>query len=460
MLSHSRQNRLLLFKLCDGALFAGALACAYWLRAHFLYFDLSPIESFREHLWLFPLFTLLGPLTLSSQGFYREPRLTGRAGAILIVARSIAFTTIALISVLFLVRTQFARSVIILGCGFAGVFVYLRHEWLARFMAARRTQKSWRHRVLWVGTAPENSRLRDALSPSERDQLESVGEFDPGADSAGELVRLLHEHSVNVVIVNLAGIDNTRLQFLLSACEREGVSVIVRPGFFSRSPLGMSVDWFAGEPVIHYSAQSAPPSHLVVKRLLDLAATSALLILLSPVFVAVALVIKLSSAGPAIFRQQRAGLNGRPFQMLKFRSMRSGAENEQSTLSPHNEMTGPVFKISRDPRVTRVGRFLRRHSLDELPQLWNVLRGEMSLVGPRPLPVDEVKKFSDDAHRRRLSVRPGLTCLWQISGRNNIHQFEDWVRLDLAYIDQWSLWLDFKILLGTIPVVIFGRGGR
>jgi exopolysaccharide biosynthesis polyprenyl glycosylphosphotransferase len=220
------------------------------------------------------------------------------------------------------------------------------------------------------------------------------------------------------------------------------------------------VDWFAGEPVIHYSAQSAPPSHLVVKRLLDLAATSALLILLSPVFVAVALVIKLSSAGPAIFRQQRAGLNGRPFQMLKFRSMRSGAENEQSTLSPHNEMTGPVFKISRDPRVTRVGRFLRRHSLDELPQLWNVLRGEMSLVGPRPLPVDEVKKFSDDAHRRRLSVRPGLTCLWQISGRNNIHQFEDWVRLDLAYIDQWSLWLDFKILLGTIPVVIFGRGGR
>jgi lipopolysaccharide/colanic/teichoic acid biosynthesis glycosyltransferase len=170
--------------------------------------------------------------------------------------------------------------------------------------------------------------------------------------------------------------------------------------------------------------------------------------------------VKFSSPGPVLFRQQRAGLNGRPFQLLKFRSMRSGAETEQAGLAAKNEMTGPVFKISRDPRVTAVGRFLRRHSLDELPQLWNVLRGEMSLVGPRPLPVEEVKRFNDDAHRRRLSVRPGLTCLWQISGRNDIAQFEDWVRLDLAYIDQWSLWLDFKILLGTIPVVIFGRGGR
>jgi exopolysaccharide biosynthesis polyprenyl glycosylphosphotransferase len=460
VLSHSRQNRILLFKISDGVLFALALGFAYLLRATFPFFDLPQIEKFQEHLWLFPVFALIGPLTLSSQGFYQELRLNGRLGTIMIVARSVVFSAIALISILFLVRTQFARSVIILACGFGGVLVYLRHEWLARFMAARRNQHSWRHRVLWVGATNENQRLRDSLSPAERDQLESVGEFDPSTESVGHLVHLLHEHSVNAVVVNLAGIDNNRLQFLLSACEREGVSVIVRPGFFARSPFGMSVDWFAGEPVIHYSVQSAPAVHFVLKQFLDTLLSACFLLILSPLLLLIAVAIKVTSPGPVVFRQQRAGLNGRPFQLLKFRSMRAGAETQQSTLAPHNEMTGPVFKIAKDPRVTPIGRLLRRHSLDELPQLWNVLRGEMSLVGPRPLPVEEVKKFSDDAHRRRLSVRPGLTCLWQISGRNDIAQFEDWVRLDLAYIDQWSLWLDFKILLGTIPVVIFGRGGR
>jgi lipopolysaccharide/colanic/teichoic acid biosynthesis glycosyltransferase len=146
--------------------------------------------------------------------------------------------------------------------------------------------------------------------------------------------------------------------------------------------------------------------------------------------------------------------------MIKFRSMRSDAERHQAALASQNEMRGPVFKVTNDPRVTPLGRVLRRHSLDELPQLWNVLRGEMSLVGPRPLPLDEVKRFDHDTHRRRLSVKPGLTCLWQISGRNDIADFNDWVRLDLTYIDQWSLWLDFKILLATIPAALFGRGAR
>lgn len=173
-----------------------------------------------------------------------------------------------------------------------------------------------------------------------------------------------------------------------------------------------------------------------------------------------ALLVRLSSPGPVIFRQERAGLNGRPFVMLKFRSMRAGAETERDELAAHNEMSGPVFKMRDDPRTTAVGRFLRRHSLDELPQLWNVLRGEMSLVGPRPLPLAEVSRFADPAQRRRLSVKPGLTCLWQIRGRNDISSFEEWVRLDLEYIDQWSLWLDLKILFATVPVALFGRGGR
>jgi lipopolysaccharide/colanic/teichoic acid biosynthesis glycosyltransferase len=140
--------------------------------------------------------------------------------------------------------------------------------------------------------------------------------------------------------------------------------------------------------------------------------------------------------------------------------MVTNAEQRQAELAAMNEMTGPVFKISRDPRVTPIGKWLRKSSIDEFPQLFNVLRGEMSLVGPRPLPVDEVKRFNDLAHRRRLSVKPGLTCLWQVSGRNNVSDFQDWVRLDLEYIDNWSLWLDLKILWRTVPIVLAGTGAR
>ena len=196
------------------------------------------------------------------------------------------------------------------------------------------------------------------------------------------------------------------------------------------------------------------------KQILDVVGAGALFVVFSIPMLLVALLIKLTSPGPILFRQQRAGLNGKPFTMLKFRSMVNNAEQRKHELEVLNEMTGPVFKVSFDPRVMPVGRFLRKFSLDEFPQLINVLRGEMSLVGPRPLPLDEVKRFDDLAHRRRLSVKPGITCLWQVSGRNNMKDFGDWVRLDLEYIDNWSLWLDFKILFRTIPVVVLGTGAK
>ena len=198
----------------------------------------------------------------------------------------------------------------------------------------------------------------------------------------------------------------------------------------------------------------------MAKQLIDVIGALALLLLLSLPLLLVALLVKLTSPGPVFFRQQRSGLNGRPFTMLKFRSMNSDAEQQQQELAAFNEMEGPVFKVTNDPRITPVGRRLRKYSIDEFPQLWNILRGEMSLVGPRPLPVDEVHRFNDLAHRRRFSVKPGLTCLWQVRGRNQIADFKDWVRLDLEYIDNWSLWLDLKILLRTIPVVLLGTGAK
>jgi lipopolysaccharide/colanic/teichoic acid biosynthesis glycosyltransferase len=174
----------------------------------------------------------------------------------------------------------------------------------------------------------------------------------------------------------------------------------------------------------------------------------------------IAAAIKFTSPGPVLFRQQRSGLSGAPFTLYKFRTMITNAEQFKHELEAMNEMSGPVFKLTNDPRITPIGRWLRKYSLDELPQLWNALRGEMSLVGPRPLPVDEVKRFDNLAHRRRLSMKPGLTCLWQISGRNQISDFKEWVRLDLEYIDHWSLWLDLKILLLTVPVVLRGTGAK
>ena len=179
---------------------------------------------------------------------------------------------------------------------------------------------------------------------------------------------------------------------------------------------------------------------------------------LSPLLLAIALAIKLDSPGPVLFRQLRCGLHGRPFTFLKFRSMRVDAEALKKQLAPFNEMDGPAFKMTNDPRVTPVGRFLRRTSLDELPQLWNILRGDMSFVGPRPAVLEEVRQY-EPWQRRRLSMQPGLTCLWQVSGRNEL-TFDEWMRLDLEYIDNWSLWLDLKIALKTIPAVLLGRGAR
>jgi len=195
----------------------------------------------------------------------------------------------------------------------------------------------------------------------------------------------------------------------------------------------------------------------VVKRWLDLTVGGLLFLGALPVLAVAALAIKLTSPGPILFAQERYGLNKRRFKMYKLRTMVVGAEAQQELLEAHNEATGPVFKIREDPRITWVGRVLRRLSIDELPQLINVLRGDMSLVGPRPLPMRDVSRFSQPALMRRFSVYPGITGLWQVSGRSEL-TFDDWIRLDLQYIDEWSFQLDLRILLRTIPAVVHGKG--
>jgi lipopolysaccharide/colanic/teichoic acid biosynthesis glycosyltransferase len=195
-----------------------------------------------------------------------------------------------------------------------------------------------------------------------------------------------------------------------------------------------------------------------VKAVLDRVLALALIVALSPLLLGLGLLVLLFIGHPVLYIQRRGGLFGRPFSMLKFRTMRLGAEREQDDLRAHNEMDGPVFKMAKDPRVTRFGRILRRASLDELPQLVNVLLGQMSLVGPRPLPLHETRALHG-GHRRRLAMRPGITCLWQVSGRNEV-TFAEWMTLDLEYVDTWSLGLDLAILVRTIPAILSARGAR
>jgi exopolysaccharide biosynthesis polyprenyl glycosylphosphotransferase len=311
-----------------------------------------------------------------------------------------------------------------------------------------------------VGTPEETARMKQELGTHRASGIEVVAELNLHDTTPQKLSDFLHEYSVNGVILSAKHAYFEQVECAIRACELEGVEVWLVADFFNTQISRTTFDDFYGRPVLVFRTTPEASWQSVFKQVIDFFGALILVTLLSWLFIAVALVIRLTSPGPIFFRQLRSGLNGRPFTILKFRTMVSDAEQRKQELAALNEMNGPVFKVTNDPRVTPIGRWLRKFSIDELPQLINVLRGEMSLVGPRPLPVDEVKRFSDMAHRRRLSVKPGLTCLWQVSGRNNVSDFKDWVRLDLEYIDNWSLWLDLKILWRTIPVVLAGTGAR
>lgn len=214
-----------------------------------------------------------------------------------------------------------------------------------------------------------------------------------------------------------------------------------------------------GFPLLTFETTSDKHQELIFKRIIDIIVSAIGLVMMAPIFLVVAIVIKYTSEGPVLFAQERCSLNGRRFKLYKFRTMVKDAEGKLKDLMAFNQMGGPAFKMDNDPRVTAVGKFLRKSSLDEFPQLYNVLRGDMSLIGPRPPLPSEVEKY-DFWQRRRLSMRPGLTCLWQVSGRNKIKDFDEWARLDLKYIDEWSPLLDTKIFFKTIPTVLFGIGAK
>jgi exopolysaccharide biosynthesis polyprenyl glycosylphosphotransferase len=270
------------------------------------------------------------------------------------------------------------------------------------------------------------------------------------------LPQLLEREIVDEVIFAISQEELKSMEDLFLLCEERGITARLAVKIFPHVLAKTHLEELDGLPLLTFTTTPKNELLLLLRRIFDFLGSIFLLAILSPVFLLTTLLTRLDSPGPAIYQQIRCGVNGRKFTLYKFRSMFHGAEERQETLAAYNLMNGPVFKMRNDPRVTRVGRFLRKTSLDELPQLINVLQGDMNFVGPRPPLPEEVEKY-ESWQRRRLSMKPGITGLWQVSGRNQI-DFDQWMKLDLEYIDNWSLWLDVKILLKTIPVVLSGKG--
>jgi len=463
MLRRNRQIKMQIQQMLDACLFGISFLLAWEIRSNsdiVQALNLPAISWTQTYFWLYIVLILAGPLVLETQGYYDRALLSTRSTALWPLFRGCILTTIGLVVILFFFRMDFPRGVAVL-FGFVSFgLILLKEEVLRLALSSKFARTQFQRRFILVGTEEETGRMRDELKTVFEEDLVILSEFNLNDKSVDELTRMLHEHSVNGVIINARHNYFEKVESAIRTCELEGVEVWLVADFFRTQISHTSFDEFHGRPVLVFRTTPDASWQGVLKQVIDFIVALVAIILLAVPFVIVGLAIKLTSPGPILFRQRRCGLNGQPFTILKFRTMETNAEQRKHELAAMNEMSGPVFKMTNDPRITPVGRFLRKFSIDEWPQFYNVLRGEMSLVGPRPLPVDEVKRFDDFAHRRRLSVKPGLTCLWQVSGRNNVTDFDDWVRLDLEYIDNWSLWLDLKIMWRTIPIVLIGAGAR
>jgi exopolysaccharide biosynthesis polyprenyl glycosylphosphotransferase len=420
-----------------------------------------------KNLLLLSCFALAWRVLCAVTGLYDWERIRSRRWESVRVAITCGLVSaVALAFPAMSITGAFRYSAILYFCiGSSVAILALRN--LVRTLVPQSQEGPVRHALI-VGIGPRGQRLYQELGGARGAEYNIVGFVDtadhpaagaPAGMMLGRLEQLegiLMRNAIDEVLIALPIKSRyAEIERVLESCQRVGVRANYLADLFETN---WGVSEVEDDRVSVVAAPRSPQGwRLVAKRVMDLAGASVGLVLLAPALLLAAIAIRLTSPGPVLFTQERFGLNRRLFKMYKLRTMVADADRLQATLEQRNEATGPVFKIRDDPRVTPVGKWLRQSSLDEFPQLFNVLRGEMSLVGPRPLPIRDVHRFTEAALMRRFSIRPGVTCLWQISGRSNL-MFDDWVRLDLRYIDEWSLALDLLILFRTIPAVLRGTG--
>ncbi len=409
-------------------------------------------------------------LVLSVHGMYQDIRTRRLLNVLSIIVRTAIITTLILGTEIFLFKmTLTSRLFIGTYIVFTALFLLLEKYLLTHVLDYMHRLGYNQVNLLIVGTGKRARQFIRTVKRHANWGLNIVGLIDDDHGMFGKEIEgyrvlgriqdipfIIHRKVIDRVIFVVPRLWLNRIDEAILACEREGIATSISMDLYNLRIAKVRQTDFGGFPLLEFETFHAREWQLFVKRVIDVVVSLSLLILLSPLMLLVALLIKLTSKGPVFFRQVRCGLNGRQFVLYKFRTMVVGAEMKKRELEKMNEMDGPVFKMRRDPRITPLGRILRKFSIDELPQLFNVLRGDMSIVGPRPpLPV-EVEMYQL-WQRRRLSLKPGLTCIWQVSGRNRI-KFEKWMEMDLEYIDNWSLWLDFKIMIKTFFVVLTGYG--
>lgn len=423
------------------------------------------------HLGLLPL--ILIAFAVSRSLFANQIEVHGRSlhEQTVCIIKELAMTLGVVVALIFLLKLQQFSRVVLVSFGIGVTLALILSRYFVVWFYFQRKSGSTDHhlRVLIIGSGRRARMLGDELKKSSVWGVKIVGFLDPIGESAGrrasdkilghvdDISHVLRNDVVEDVIVAVPRSMLGNVQSIIDACQEEGVRLRFMADIYDFEAARIRLTQVNNIPLLSFEPVARGEGALLAKRIFDLVATLAALPILVPVFVLVALAIKIDSRGPVFFVQDRIGLHKRPFKMYKFRSMVPDAEERMSEVEHLNEAEGPNFKIENDPRITKLGRFIRKTSIDELPQLFNVIIGDMSLVGPRPMSTRDVNLFDKGAQRKRFSVRPGITCLWQISGRSNL-SFDEWLELDLQYIDSWSFWLDLKILLKTTTVIVTRDG--